>query len=79
MFIQMVSEMQQPGQGTAQNQVPSSTRPLKPDFCCKFPSVKYGACRASRLPPAHVTPDSVKFLFPEVLSVCLPRALFPTL
>lgn len=76
MFIQTVSELQQPGQGTAQKQAASSILLLKPDFWCKFPSVKYGVCRASQLPSAHVTSDPVKFLFPEVLSVSLPRALF---
>lgn len=79
MFTQTVSELQQPGQGTAQKQAASSILPLKPDFWGKFPSVKYGVCRASRLPSAHVTAGPVKFLFPEALSVSLPRALFPTL
>lgn len=76
MFIQTVSELQQPGQGTAQKQAASSILLLKPDFWCKFPSVKYGVCKASQLLSAHVTPDPVKFLFSEVLSVSLPRALF---
>lgn len=75
MFIQAVSELQQPGQGTAQNQAASSELPLKPDFRCKLPSMKYGARRAIQLTFAHVAPDSVKFLFPEAISDSLPHTL----